>query len=390
MSESYVGKQTETTFSIYNKRLIYKRDSINSDYKNLTDFNIGEKILYGKVTRNFQPIFISNQSPMLKFVGDSQHRSIHFVSDMFNRLKTQFDKNIADGKLSGDDPFLSSLKVYKAYQDPVGLHSSYLNTYFGSLSNQLKNNRYDSIERFMTVVEGLLSESLKLYPITFAAFVKSRICPISVSGLVIEIADADYYNDEQKINKFINSPNWLFYLNACRSYGFMIDKLYPWRLIADIGSTECLKYSRNYSLLTTDQILLNYYRTDLIFFNKLKYYLINLYNNNINTYAEDYDCNGSRKTRYVKRSKIDINIFDNIISQQRLLRLYMMIRIMEEDKHLTETEKVRLMNDTLGIYRIKGLSAALNKFEKIINQPFDSSGSLSYLYDGYLRRQEEP
>jgi len=161
-------------------------------------------------------------------------------------------------------------------------------------------------------------------------------------------------------------------------------------LIADIGSPECLEYSRNYNLLNTDEILLQYSRTDLIFFNRLKYYLINLYNNNINTYAEDYDCNGYRKTRYVKRSKIDINIFDNIISQQRLLRLYMMIRIMEEDKHLTETEKVRLMNDTLGIYRIKGLSAALNKFEKIINQPFDSSGSLSYLYDGYLRRQEEP
>jgi len=243
----------------------------------------------------------------------------------------------------------------------------------------------------MTVVEGLLSESLKIYPITLSGFVKSRFCPISVSGLAIEIANAEYFNDNNKIEQFIKSPNWLFYLNACRSYGFMIDKLVPWRLVADIGSPECLEYSRNNSLYTTDQILLqSYYRTDLMFFNKLKYYLINLYNNNINTYAENYDCNGIQKTRYIERTKIDVNLFDSIISEQRLLRLYMMIRIMEEDKHLTETEKVRLMNDTLGIYRIKGLSTALNRFEKIINQPFDSSGSLSYLYDAQRKRQEEP
>ena len=122
----------------------------------------------------------------------------------------------------------------------------------------------------------------------------------------------------------------------------------------------------------------------------LKYYLINLYNNNINTYAENYDCNGIQRTRYIERSKIDVNLFDSIISEQRLLRLYMMMRMMEEDKILSDSEKIRMVNDTMGIYRIKGLSIALSGFEKIINQPFDSSGSLSYLYDGYLRRQEEP
>ena len=68
----------------------------------------------------------------------------------------------------------------------------------------------------------------------------------------------------------------------------------------------------------------------------------------------------------------------------------MMLRISEEDKILTDSEKLKLVNDTLGIYRIRGLSYALNRFEKIINQPFDSSGSLSYLYDGYLKRQEGP
>ena len=32
----------------------------------------------------------------------------------------------------------------------------------------------------------------------------------------------------EKINAFINSPNWEFYLNACRSHGFMVDQEMPW------------------------------------------------------------------------------------------------------------------------------------------------------------------
>jgi hypothetical protein len=396
MSDLYVQKNNESSLTIFNKRLIYDFDSRNEDYKNLVDFNFGEKYLYGRVLKDYQPIILGSPDRRLKVISSKgvqtdTPRALNFVVDMFERLKTQFDKSVADGKLSADDPFLSSLKIYKGYQDPTELHTSYLNTYFASMSKELKKSKYNNVQQFMTAVEGLLSESLKLYPITFSGFVKSRFCPISVSGLVIEIADAEYFNDDNKIQQFINSPNWLFYLNACRSYGFMVDKLVPWRLVADIGTSECLQYSRNYGYSTTDQILLQAYsRTDLTFFNKLKYYLINLYNSNSNTYTEQYDCNGIPRTRYITRSKIDVNGFDSIVSEQRLLKLYMMIRMLEEDKVLTDGEKVKLINDVTGIYRIKGLSASLNKFEKIINQPFDSSGSLSYLYDGYLRRQEEP
>jgi len=396
MSDRYVEKNNETTLTIFNKRVIYDFDSQNEEYKNLVDFNIGEKFFYGRVTRRFEPVYVVNSPTLLKNTSFSNsqnepRQAMKFVIDMFERLKTQFDKSVADGKIKDNDPFLSSLKIYKGYQDPIELYNSYLNTYFSSLNAQLRKNSFDSFEKFMTVVEGLLSESLRLYPITFSGFVKSRFCPISVSGLVIEIADADYFNDDNKIEQFINSPNWLFYLNACRSYGFMVDKLVPWRLIADIGTSECLEYSANYGYVTTDQILLQAYsRTDLIFFNNLKFYLINLYNNNSNTYTEDYDCNGIRRTRYIQRSKIDVSTFDSIMSEQRLLKFYMMLRMTEEDKILTDNERLKMVNDTLGIYRTKGLSAALNRFERIINQPFDSSGSLSYLYDGYLRRQEGP
>lgn len=395
MSDLYVEKEDETTLTIFNKRVIYNFDSTNQNYSNVVDFNFGEKFLYGRVTRNFKPVYFDNNFVKLKELSPisaqgTPPQAISFVVDMFNRLSTQFDKCLATGKISPDDKFLSSLKVYKAFEDPVQLHNSFLQTQLFAFSKQLKKSKYRNLQQFMINLESLLEESLKLYPITLAGFVKSRFCPISVSGLAIEIADSDYFNDNAKIEEFVNSPNWEFYLNACRSYGFMVDKLIPWRLVADIGTNECIEYSKKYGLFNTNNILTDSYgRTDLIFFNRLKFYLLNLYNQNAKTYAESYDCNGVAKTRYVTIPKITIDQFDKIISEERILKLYFKIRMLEEDKKLSKAEEMKLVNDCLQIYKSKNLSFSLDRFETIVNQPFDSVGSLSYINEQAKRRREE-
>ena len=388
MSEFYVESENETAFTIFNKRVIYDGQSEDQKYSNLVDFNFAEKFLYGRVSRDFKPIYFANNLAKLKTFNPNNAegtppQAINFVVDMFDRLSSQFQKCVAIGKISGDDKFLSSLKVFKGYQNPVELHASFLQTQLNSFSNQLKNIRYKNVNEFMLQVEGLIEQSITLYPITFSGFVKSRFCPISVSGLAIEIADAEYFNDNRKIQEFINSPNWEFYLNACRSYGFMVDKLIPWRIVADIGTSECLEYSRAYRLLSTNQILNDAYgRTDLVFFNKLKFYLLNLYNQNVGMYAEPYDCNGVQKTRYANVPTIEIENFDKQFSEANLLNFYFKIRMLEEDKVLSIAEKNKLISDCLQIYQIRGLSSALSRFETIINQPFDSVGSVSYLNRG--------
>lgn len=395
MSELYVEEENETTLTIFNKRVVYDFESRNENYTNLVDFNFGEKFLYGRVTRKFNPIYFNNEFIKLKTFNaiNSQGtppQAINFVVDMFNRLSTQFDKCAATGKIDPNDPFLSSLKVYKGYENPIELHGSFLQAQLNAFSRQLKLSRYKTLQEFMIKFEALVEESLKLYPITFSGFVKSRFCPISVSGLAIEIADSSYFNDNAKIQEFINSPNWEFYLNACRSYGFMIDKLIPWRLVADIGTNECLEYSRLYSLLDTSQILDKAYnRTDLIFFDKLKFYILNLYNQNASTYSESYDCNGIQRTRYIEVPQLTIQQFDKIISEERLLRLYLKMRMKEEDRNLLQGQKTKLVQDTIELYKIKNLSYALGYFENIVNQPFDSDGSLSYINERQKRLRED-
>ena len=204
MSDFYVEKENESSLTIYNKRVIYDFNSQNEGYSNLVDFNFGEKFLYGRVSRNFKPIYFNNNFIKLKTlppigVSNTPPQAINFVVDMFQRLSLQFKKSVAIGKISPDHPFLSDLKVYKAFEDPVDLHNSFLQTQLNAFKQELSKTKYNNIQEFMTLFESLLNDSLKIYPITFAGFVKSRFCPISVSGLALEIADAEYFNDNSWI-----------------------------------------------------------------------------------------------------------------------------------------------------------------------------------------------
>ena len=145
----------------------------------------------------------------------------------------------------------------------------------------------------------------------------------------------------------------------------MIDKLIPWRLVADIGTSECIEYSSAYDYNNTNLIIKSLYdRTDLIFFNKLKFYLLNLYNQNVGTFTETHQCDdGSVKTTYTKVEPISIARFDENITEEKLLMFYMKIRMYEEDKYFSEGSKIKLMKDTTAMYRLQGLERALGLFE---------------------------
>ena len=62
MSFLYVGKEDNTVEQTLDQKLIYLTDSENEEYKNLVDFNFGEKFLYGRVRRDFRTIYLNSTS----------------------------------------------------------------------------------------------------------------------------------------------------------------------------------------------------------------------------------------------------------------------------------------------------------------------------------------
>ena len=220
MSIFYKKSNGETAKNLFDKSLIYDFKMINPNYENLISFEFAEKYLYGRVKANYVPMELSTQLPLssLSITNQSNHslQAVSFVVDAFVELSSQFDKKAAIAQISTTDRHLSKLEVQKAYESPKTLYNTHIKTIKDSVVKSiLKNNiRFSNFNEFLTAVTPIIIKMSKNVPFTYSGFIKSRYCPMTVSGLVIEIAVADSANDEKKIAEFKNSPNWEFYLNA--------------------------------------------------------------------------------------------------------------------------------------------------------------------------------
>jgi len=385
MSEFYVGSNKENAREFFEKRMIYTRDASNSvDYANLVDFNFGEKFLYGRVNRLFVPMILNTTALQLSNLkSDGDLLAVNFVVDAFNDMMLQFNKATFTGQIDTNDPFLGNLNAYKGWKDPEALYSAHLTSFSDSMAAAIgiKNTKIKNFDEFLVEYEALIKVAGRRFPFTKPAFIKSRICPINCSGLVIEIADSDPANDEDKMKKFINSKNWEFYVSLCNSYGFMVDRFVPWRLVADIGSTQMEKYASRYGFKSTDMVLdVGYAMAHTRYFQYFKYYLLNLYNTiKPSAFEEMEECGGITLSKIITPQDYSIVQLSKIYSTEFFLKLYFKTRFIEEESFFEDFEAEMLVDDCLEIYQSAGLSATLIVFERILNKPFDYRGSLSYI-----------
>jgi hypothetical protein len=380
MSKYFAESNFEPLALLFNKKTYYK--SIN--VQKMTNFN-AEKFLYGRVDRLFRPIYVP-ASHEQKFKSISRKRgrnnnvvALNFVVDAFNDMAQQFAKCVQIGNISPDDQFLSNIEAHRAYIDPKFLYRKYFNAY-----SKAFRAKYDDIETFEQIqprIEAAIKVSSASSPFTFTAFVKNRRTPINVTGLAIEIANVNCVNDNAKMDLFVNSKNWNFYLNTAKSFGFMVDLDVPWRLVADIGSSAMLEYASAYGFSTTDQVLGAYF-TDASYNYFLDYpaQSYNMYNNvkptNV-TYTEECQGQTFLKSR-APRNYGTLNNFQGQIGQSKFIENYCRLRVLEEEINLSENEIEILIDDTIELNKASYLAKAIGSFELIINKPFDYLGSLSY------------
>tara|TARA_Y100000591_G_C21768503_1_gene664209 strand:- start:23 stop:1246 length:1224 start_codon:yes stop_codon:yes gene_type:complete len=393
---NYVNKKGEGSFLTFNKKILYKGKTREDtlDYANLVDFNFGEKFFYGKVQRNFVPMYFDNEVIKLKTINSSvtngqYFTAMNFVADAFDKLAEQFQKGISSGQIYDNEEYLSQLKVFKAFTSPIAVYDQHLTNTTDALVQRLIQDDIEirNFNDFLKHFKTFILKSTRDIPFTFSAFLKSKYCPMTVSGLVIEIADLDYFNDDVKVNLFYNNKNWKYFVNTCRSYGFMIDKNIPWRLVADISSQPMLEYATAYGLLNTDTILnTGFSRPEMFFLKDFRRYLLNTYNRIVNDeYVILKQCNNFITQNYFKTEKYTIDQIFNLLNDVELLKLYAEIRFSEDPKHFTEQKKHNIMKESLVILNSAGSARSLEVFEKIINQPFDYRGSVSYLYNQYQK-----
>jgi hypothetical protein len=396
MADEFVKSNNEKTIKLFYDRLIYEAVASadrpewydQSGVTNVLNFRDAEKMLYGRVDRYYIPIFLNPaDTPMtdLQASNDKQSRLkvASYVADAFKDLAYQFQKSAMMNKISTNEPYLTNLLPQRAYEDPQNLYYIYFNKIIGVMQSYYIDNNivFENFDQFMVHLMESLRATAPKYPITFPAYMKSRLCPSTTTGIVIDLVDnISCADDQAKIDSFINSKNWQYYINACRSYGFSVDVNNPWRLIADIGSSEMVKYARKYGFYSTEDIISTgftpAYRP---FFAGFKNFLLNLYNMlKMDSYMESSYCQDGSTIPQVKiPTSYSLQDIENKYSESFFVDIYCRIRFLEEENKFDSNQQKNLIKDCMELYRLKGIDRALMQFEKIINQTYKYQGSLT-------------
>jgi hypothetical protein len=389
MSQYYVKDNTESTKKAFNKKITYKRSVANFSQKNVIDFTIGEKALYGRINRKDVPIVMIEKSNLKNIVNSSDPsktplQALNFVVDIFDKLCLQFDKCAQTGQIRADSDFLSNLKAHKAYEHPISAYNKYRDSYNSSLAGLFRKNKFEpeNFSQFVTYLESIISAVSRDIRFTLPGFIKSIDNSILTTGVAIEIASkVKYSNDDEKIKKFITDPNWDFYVQTCNTYGFMIDMNVPWRIVADLDSSIMRHYSKQYAMGNVTSVLQKAYTPAYRF--HYQYFLedlLGLYNivKPAQIMKTVICTDGTSKNEYTKPREYSKFTLLEEYSDIFFMNIYLKLRIEEEIPNAPQSKKDRIISNVLG-YADAGVPAIIEKFEILINKEFDKIGSFDYI-----------
>ena len=381
MSDYYAESNTESSMLLFNKRMVYGARFKDAP-RNIVDFNFGEKMFYGRIDRYHAPIYTANApgGSIKYYEGKLQMKALSFVSEIFNEMARKFQLAAQTGQIRSDDPYLSNLKAYAAWTPAENLYNEYFKIYSDVLAKRFISQNIEvlNFSHFVSELMGMIATASSDIPYTFAAFIKSRRCSIMATGLAIEIADLDYANDDEKITQLVNSPNWDFFVNACNSYGFMIDQNVPWRIVMDIAADEVIEIATGTG---GEQAILDIYFAPAMLYQRTRFVpdLFRLYNRVKKRSVTTYEyCNASGKSIPHVHYPVEYKSVQQLIKSYNKKywdSLYLQIRLMEESPDMSKYQRERLIADQLMVLDRAPVSW---HFERIVNKMIDKVGSFSY------------
>ena len=344
----YSNRDIQSTKSLFDMKMAYDTLAQLTYGTNIIDFQLGEYNYYGRMNLISIPIVLNkpgqtttNSLSSIKRSADSSAplSALKFVGILFEQMASQFDKAVTGRK-------------------------------------------FKNIKEFLNFLTDYLKGPSSMVPFTYPSFIKSRFNDIMSSGLAIEIADIDYSNDQEKVQHFLRSPNWSYYVNACNQHGFIIDKQNPFRLVADINSSAMINVAQGtvnaggYNLL--DRV---YVPAAQPYLQSIVGDLISLYNMSTSEYlVETSVCpEGKTRKKFKKTPRYNFNSFFETVSVKDVLYFYMITRINEQKPDMEIKTRNQIINDSLEYYSINNnLSLVLTVFEAVVSSTVDKMGSFAY------------
>ena len=117
-------------------RLKYKNEAFPQNNSlgpiGVVDFLFGERNLYGRVDQNLN-VVIPNGDALSRITTKNNPTGIvamNFVIDQFQEFLRTYETALNSRKIRQDDPFLSTIEVYRSYENPKVLYENYFEEIF--------------------------------------------------------------------------------------------------------------------------------------------------------------------------------------------------------------------------------------------------------------------
>jgi len=371
------GNNNSKTLKTAFERANYKLNAFNDSDIQVVDFNFAERTFYGRVNRKIDPV-IANQN-FIKNFHNQDFRIMNFVGDQFKEMYVRYSNALNLSLISQQDANLSELTVIRGWEDPINLYSNFMSSFMNSflvekmIPNEKKIHSFDD---FLNIFEAHVLENDIGHKLTLSGFMKSRQSSIFNTGLALQVAPVGFADDSIKESAILDSPNYAFFMNMAKQFGFSVNLQNPSVLVSDLAHPTTTKFRERYDLYNVSTVFeKQYLRTYNFDFDLLSQYLMDTFNSFVYlkpNLKEVYVCNNKTKSNISKRNNID-SIDYNII-----LLLYIKIRNMEEIFPFSHSEMKSIHSTSVRLFDItpeRSLEFIESQFRSRYNT---KEGSLTY------------
>lgn len=301
--------------------------------------------------------------------------AMNFVVDAFEDMAFYFNRSCQlgsflsrEGPLSLITPEVGWVSASEVYENHIKNIYNLFTKYYNEHEFSFKITNFND---FLKTFIRFLDRNKDNFSILYSSYCMSRYVSPNISGLIVEIAIDDHSDDYIKTSKYLSNRNYEFFKECAKRYGFFVDRNVPWRLIANISSSNLLPYMKKYGLEKMEDVFskqyIKTYKYDLFL---LRETIARTYNSFVTTYPTYKtitlnDCN--EEVVENNRSSLNFEEFYNNYPLEKFLNLYLKLRSNIVRESLSDTRLQQLQLQVKQIFLSSGIDHAVMHINNTFN-----------------------
>lgn len=393
MARKFIGSNEDPSSKrTWYYRAKYEIEAYNQPFagdNQIKDITFFERQYYGTIDNKDYPI-IPNEDKIVLTTGGK--RVTNFVNDAFRVMKRRMTVAVEYNKISRSNQYFVQFNPVQAYRPPDDDYRIILEDVLRKYNTTEIPNRIglnsitcfdDYVKNFIKIISNEISDGFY----TQSKWCRSPAASVYNSGLAISIADLKKGEDQQKIDDFIDHPDFNYYLKLALNSGFSVSKDTPWVLVFDLESPAATPFLEPYGFTSLGDIFTeNYNRTELNDIILLRNILYKYYNNFIIQYRinreNKVNCKKSY-TQYFVREPLTIEQLDTNYPEEWFIDYYIDLRNAEEGSPYNQQSMASIKKIAKNYYKTLDRSSALSY---IASRFVVQTWSKPYGYDDTLKR----